>query len=656
MIGPGRFGNKIVVLPGGESLAVAAHNGVLIYDPVSGDLEDFYPTSSEVIDMAVSPDGQRVAVVTLIESDEYYPTTAPSPDSFITHPVLAVWDRSMDEVILTQPLSGRGCGEYYVNDLQFSPDSTALVFRDKYFLLGFTETDNICVVSAEDGSLLQAIPVESAWMPYGQGIAFADEGENLITVVSRELGEDQYLREVYKVALDSGERVQAFEIENNTYFTDLALSSDGQWLAGATGAGIQIYAMADGRLMSTIGRETDIGVDLAFSPDGKTLVFSSRKDINGYVSKVGLASVPDGTLLWENPIVNILSVPRMEETAAYETELVFSVDGAHIFNLTTGDYVWKNGFVQILDAKDGRETGRIYQSNVYIDRELSPDGSRVLFGGYQDGGIQLWSVPGNQLLWSADEHTAMVVGAAFSPDGRQIATASMDGSVRLWRSADGTLERTLSEALGPTWRVAYAPNGERLASLSGDGTLRLWNIVTGELEKEIPTEVLGPWQHDMVFSLGGESIFVASGCRDWKCQTYANEGLHRVDLAAGDVDHLVEYSISRFAPSADQTLAVMSTYHGIQKLDLQTLQAAGGFGSPLGNGFLYGVGISPDGSLFFSGNVFGLHIWDFSTGQIIGIIDGMEPWGTINVRADGRLLSISGNYNGVFSVWGVPAE
>jgi WD40 repeat protein len=187
VIGPGRFGSKIVVSPDGASLAVTAHNGVLFYDPVSGDLEDFYPTSSEVIDMAVSPDGQRVAVVTLIESDEYYPSTAPSPDSFITHPVLAIWDRSIDEVVLTQPLSGRGCGEYYVNDLQFSPDSTSLVFRDKYFLLGFTETDNICVVSAEDGSLQQSIPVESAWMPYGQGIAFADEGENLITAISREL-------------------------------------------------------------------------------------------------------------------------------------------------------------------------------------------------------------------------------------------------------------------------------------------------------------------------------------------------------------------------------------------------------------------------------------------------------------------------------------
>jgi WD40 repeat protein len=249
----------------------------------------------------------------------------------------------------------------------------------------------------------------------------------------------------------------------------------------------------------------------------------------------------------------------------------------------------------------------------------------------------------------------MAVGAAFSPDGQQVATASLDGSVRLWRVVDGTLEWTLSEALGPTWLVAYAPDGEQLASLSGDGILRVWNIGTGELAIEITTEILSPWQQNMVFSNGGESVFVASGCRRGQCLEYPSGGLRRVDLATGEEELLVDYQVYQFALSADHSLAGLFTRYGMQTLDLGTLQTAGGYGSPLGNGALDGAGISPDGSLFLSGNVFGLHVWNRTSGQLIGVIDGVEPWGTITFRADQRLLSISGNTRGVFSVWGVPA-
>jgi WD40 repeat protein len=223
--------------------------------------------------------------------------------------------------------------------------------------------------------------------------------------------------------------------------------------------------------------------------------------------------------------------------------------------------------------------------------------------------------------------------------------------------ADGTLERTLSETLGPTWRVAYAPDGMQLASLSGDGTLRIWDSGTGELEKEIPTGVLEPWQSDITFTLEGDAILLASsGCREGECPDYTDSGaLRRVDLATGEMELLVEYPVYRFTLSADQSLAGLFGYYGAQTLDMGTRQVIRGYSSPLGNGFLDGAGISPDGSLFLSGNGFGLHVWDNASGQLIGVIDGLEPLGEIMFSADQRLVSVSSKY-GLFSVWGVPAE
>lgn len=168
--------------------------------------------------------------------------------------------------------------------------------------------------------------------------------------------------------------------------------------------------------------------------------------------------------------------------------------------------------------------------------------------------------------------------------------------------------------------------------------------------------MLGPWQSDMVFTPGDEAILVSSGCwGEGQCDDYSSDGLHRVDLGTGMVEHILDFPVYHFTLSVDQSLAGMETSQGIQTFDLETLQVVRGYISPLGTGALNGAGVSPDGSLFLSGNSFGLHIWDNASEQLIGVIDGLQAQGEMAFSVDQRLVSISGEY-GVFSVWGVPAE
>jgi WD40 repeat protein len=80
----------------------------------------------------------------------------------------------------------------------------------------------------------------------------------------------------------------------------------------------------------------------------------------------------------------------------------------------------------------------------------------------------------------AATHKHWVFDAAFTPDGRQIVSASYDRTLRLWDVATGRHLRVIAEFPGRALRLALSPDGRQAAVAVEDDGVRLIEIESGK--------------------------------------------------------------------------------------------------------------------------------------------------------------------------------
>ena len=82
-------------------------------------------------------------------------------------------------------------------------------------------------------------------------------------------------------------------------------------------------------------------------------------------------------------------------------------------------------------------------------------------------------------------HNSWVLGVAFSPDGKLVASASSRlahtlGEIKVWDRTTGKEVYRLLGHIGPVDGVAFSPDGKLLASAGWDRTVKIWDIATGK--------------------------------------------------------------------------------------------------------------------------------------------------------------------------------
>ena len=379
---------------------------------------------------------------------------------------------------------------------------------------------------------------------------------------------------------------------------------------------------------------------VAFSPDGKRLLFYSR---NGY------------PWLW-----SVKSAKAINKLPGHFTAVTFSSDGSRI---ATGGI---DITVHLWDGYTGTLIKRLQAPISYFPADDTSKVDNVVFAlldmvivsTTSNGHILRWDVEGlgddaEPTPMRGSLHTGSINGLAVSPDSKLVATFASDMTVRLW---DVEKAQGLGEAIrGPAKVYSGAFSIEGLQFIAGydDGTVIVWEVLTQKLIHRLSNDT------KCIYTLTvspDRRLVAACGANFCLWDIQAGELLCPPLLGHADDIWSVTFNSDgtrMVSGSYDKTIRIWNIRHEYQKrpsipnIEVFTLKGH--------TKYVNMVSLAPDGRLLASASGDGtLRLWDTDLLDAVGDQESTEQ---LHGRTTHLLLSndksrvLSAGQNGTLQMW-----
>jgi WD40 repeat protein len=289
---------------------------------------------------------------------------------------------------------------------------------------------------------------------------------------------------------------------------------------------------------------------------------------------------------------------------------------------------------------------------------FSPDGKVLVSGTNAEintpAELKLWNVATGEALVTLTERQA-VRWAAFSRDGKHLATAEHNGTAKLRDPATGETVFVLVGHRSGLDCVVFSPDSATVATTSWDRTLKLWDANTGELLKTFAGHP------DKVYTaaVSPDGMSLVSGSNDGTIRLWdVEKATTRYSLTAHDsLVHNVAFAPDgKSVASAgwDKAVKLWDVGSGLWKRTLEGHTAG-----------VLAISFSPDGKLLASASMTvddkdpppdqpgraEVKLWDPETGKELGSLPGHTDrvYG-VAFSPDGKLLATA-SFDRTIKLW-----